>query len=150
MKSYVTMETKVCPICGKNEDSGAILMDTRMRDRFEHRTATGWDLCAEHRQLFAEGYVALVECSNDPGRSVSRMEPEDALRTGRIMHLKLPAADALFSYQGGAWPRMRDGKPNPLSFCPPGVIEMVEKWARERGVEPVAPEARPGAQESAA
>lgn len=154
MKSYVTLETKVCPICGKEEDSGALLMDTRidrdwrtgrtkMRETFEHRTATGFDLCAEHRKLFAEGYVALVECSNDPGRDVSRMNPEDAVRTGRIVHLKLHAADALFSYEGGAWPRMKDGTPQAISFVQAGVVDLVLRWSAAQGVEPISPENRP-------
>jgi hypothetical protein len=148
MKSYVTLETKVCPICGKEEDSGAILMDTRivngkLRDTFEHRTATGWDLCAEHRALYADGYVALVECSNEPGSNVSRMNPEDAVRTGRIVHLKLPAADALFNFEGGAWPRMKDGKPQAISFVQPGVVDLVLRWSKAQGVEPISPENRP-------
>ena len=30
-KSYVTMEQKQCPVCGKIEDTGSLLLDKRLR-----------------------------------------------------------------------------------------------------------------------
>lgn len=66
-KSHVSMEERVCLVCGNPFDTGAILLDKRLRQSMAHRTVTGWGLCPEHEQMFKDGYVALVEC--DPERS---------------------------------------------------------------------------------
>src|SRR3546814_15507025 len=71
-------------------DTGAILLDKRLRASMERHTKTGWGLCPEHQKLSDDGFVALVEC--DPQRSGSqaggRMKPEQAYRTGRLAHLR--------------------------------------------------------------
>lgn len=84
-KSHVSLEQRVCLVCGAVFDTGSILLDKRLRASMEHRTTTGWGLCVEHQRLFDEGYVALVEC--DPQRSGSpsagdKLKPEQAYRTG--------------------------------------------------------------------
>ena len=99
-KSHVSLEQYVCLVCGVAFDTGSLLLDRRLRARFEHRTATGWGLCAEHRQLFDDGYVALIEC--DPQRSGlpadgDRLKPEQAYRTGRLAHVKREAFARLFN-----------------------------------------------------
>lgn len=66
-KSHVSMEQRVCLICGSAFDTGAILLDKRLRQSMAHHTVTGWGLCPEHERLFKDGYIALVEC--DPQRS---------------------------------------------------------------------------------
>ena len=84
-KSHVSLEQHVCLVCGTAFDTGAILLDKRLRASMERHTATGWGLCPEHQKLADDGFVALVEC--DPQRSGSqaggRMKPEQAYRTGR-------------------------------------------------------------------
>jgi len=88
-KSYVTMESKVCMTCGCEYTTGTILMDTRMRDRFERDTLTGWGLCDQHAQAAKEGLVALIEV--DPSKSTPRggkLMPDDAYRTGRVVLVK--------------------------------------------------------------
>ncbi len=88
-KSHVSMEQHVCLVCGVAFDTGAILLDKRLRASMERHTATGWGLCAEHQKLADDGFVALVEC--DPQRSGSsggRLKPEQAYRTGRLAHIK--------------------------------------------------------------
>lgn len=137
MKSYVTMEAAVCPICGKDEDTGAILMDTRMRERFDRRTVTGWGLCADHRALYADGFVALVEVKPMPGRDRDRVNADEVDRTGRIMHLAFHVAAELIP--GLA----KDGKMPPLAFVPPEAIERIIEICKAQGVEPMAPEDRP-------
>lgn len=89
-KSHVSLEQHVCLVCGTAFDTGAILLDKRLRASMEHHTATGWGLCPEHQKLLDDGFVALVEC--DPQRSGSpvggRMHPKQAYRTGRLVHLR--------------------------------------------------------------
>lgn len=75
-------------------------LDRRLRATMEHHTTTGWGLCPEHQRLFSEGFVALVEC--DPQRSGvplgdGRMKPEQAYRTGRLVHLKRGAFAQVFN-----------------------------------------------------
>lgn len=86
-KSYVSLEQRLCLVCGTCFDTGNLLLDRRLRANMERHTVTGWGLCAEHQKLADDGFVALVEC--DPRRSGSpagdgRMKPEQAYRTGRL------------------------------------------------------------------
>jgi hypothetical protein len=93
------MEQKVCPICGKTEDSGALLLDTRLRNRFERNTTTGMGLCKEHKQLHEDGYIALVEVdpSKSDGVPGGALKPEQAWRTGRVAHVRRSAWDKIFN-----------------------------------------------------
>lgn len=122
-KSHVSLERRVCLVCGAAYDTGSILLDRRLRASLEHHTTTGWGLCAEHERLFAEGYVALVEC--DPGRSGSpkdRLKPEEAYRTGRLAHLKRDKFAAMFNVPVAA--------DQPCVFVEPGVIERLQAMAQ--------------------
>ena len=90
-KSHVSLEQHLCLVCGLNFDTGGILFDRRLRQSMQRHTVTGWGMCREHRRLFEEGFVALIEC--DPERSgvpvdQDHMRPEQAWRTGRLAHLK--------------------------------------------------------------
>jgi len=97
-KSHVSLEQHACLVCGTTFDTGAILLDKRMRASMEPHTTTGWGLCPEHQKLFDDGYVALVEC--DPERSGppadGRLKPEQAYRTGRLAHLRRPVFSQIF------------------------------------------------------
>ena len=78
-KSHVSLEQHVCLVCGTAFDTGAILLDKRLRASMERHTTTGWGLCAEHQKLADDDFVALVEC--DPQRSGSpngSVKPEQA------------------------------------------------------------------------
>ena len=48
-KSHVSLEQHVCLVCGTAFDTGAILLDKRLRASMERHTATGWGLCPEHQ-----------------------------------------------------------------------------------------------------
>lgn len=89
-KSHVSLEQHVCLVCGTSFDTGAILLDRRLRASMGRFTATGWGLCPEHQKLFDDGFVALIEC--DPQRSGAqaggRLRPEQAYRTGKVAHLR--------------------------------------------------------------
>ncbi|HEL5340003.1 TPA: ATPase [Stenotrophomonas maltophilia] len=99
-KSYVSLERRVCLVCGVAFDTGNLLLDKRLRASMDRHTTTGWGLCAEHQKLFDDGYIALVEC--DPERSglsasEDRVKPGDAYRTGRVAHLKREAFAKVFA-----------------------------------------------------
>jgi hypothetical protein len=120
-KSYVSLEQHVCVVCGATFDTGAILLDRRLRASMQRHTATGWGLCAEHRKLFDDGYVALVEC--DPQRSGAlasgdRMTPEQAYRTGPVAHLRREVFARVFNVPIAA--------EQPCVFVEPGVIERLQ------------------------
>lgn len=118
-KSHVSLEQRVCLVCGITFDTGNLLLDKRLRASLAHRTTTGWGLCAEHQRLFSEGFVALVEC--DPQRSGSpgdRLKPEQAYRTGRVAHLKRGVFAAVFNVSIAA--------DQPCVFVEPGVIERLQ------------------------
>ncbi len=98
--SHVSLERRVCLVCGTAYDTGSILLDKRLRASMERYTTTGWGLCAEHQRLFDEGFVALVECdlerSGKPS-AADRVKAEQAYRTGRLAHLKREAFAAVFN-----------------------------------------------------
>jgi len=118
-KSHVSMEQHVCLVCGVAFDTGAILLDKRLRASMERHTTTGWGLCAEHQKLADDDFVALVEC--DPQRSGSpngSVKPEQAYRTGRLAHLKRHVLSKMFN--------VRIEANQPCVFVEPGVIEQLE------------------------
>lgn len=91
-KSHVSLEQKVCVVCGHPYDTNAILLDTHLRERFERHTVTGSGLCPEHHKLFKEGYIALVgvdPVASKPTKS-NTLTQEQAYRTGRIAYIKRP------------------------------------------------------------
>ncbi|EKB27263.1 MULTISPECIES: hypothetical protein [Gammaproteobacteria] len=120
-KSHVSLEQHVCLVCGTRFDTGAVLLDRRLRASMERHTATGWGLCPEHQKLSDDGFVALVEC--DPQRSGSpagggRVKPEQAYRTGRLAHLKRESFAQVFNVPIAA--------DQPCVFVEPGVIEQLQ------------------------
>jgi hypothetical protein len=92
-KSYVTIEQKVCPICGKTYDSGDILLDTRLKETFEHYTVTGMQICSDCKEL-AKDRIALI-VATAPNEYVT-VKPEDANRTGEILWMRRDAAKEIF------------------------------------------------------
>lgn len=120
-QSHVSIEQHVCLVCGARFDTGAVLLDRRLRASMRHQTVTGWGLCAEHQKLSDAGFVALVEC--DPQRSGSpaggaRVKPEQAHRTGRLAHLKREIFARVFNVPIAA--------SQPCVFVEPGVIERLQ------------------------
>jgi len=126
-KSHVSLEQHVCLVCGAHFDTGAVLLDRRLRASMEHQTITGWGLCPEHQKLSHDGFVTLVEC--DPQRSGSqaggRMKPEQAYRTGRLAHLRRTVFAQVFNV-----PIADD---QPCVFVEPGVIERLQAMVAPTG-----------------
>lgn len=97
-KSYVTLEQKMCPICGHTKDTGSILLDTRLRPQFDMKTTTGYGLCKDCQEKKDKGYLALVVCN--PEKTTVRddtVKMEDAYRTGEIVHIKREVAKQMFN-----------------------------------------------------
>jgi hypothetical protein len=124
MKSHVSMEQHKCLVCAKDFDTGTILLDRQLRQRFEHTTLTGWGLCPEHEKLHQEGYIALIgaddaKSEHEPNGTI---KPEAAWRTGDVIHMKFEAFDRIISI-----PRGRHS----FMFCDPAVIEKIKAMAEE-------------------
>lgn len=103
MKSHVSLEQAQCPVCLAVFDTGTILFDKRLRQSMERNTVTHWEMCAEHKKLFDEGYVALVELTREPRGG------EDVLcvpRTGQIAHIR-----------EAAWPKIMNVPVPPKKLC---------------------------------
>jgi hypothetical protein len=95
-EDYVRLERKLCPVCGQQFDSGAILLHKRLRSIPKEAALTGYEFCKECTAKRDEGYVAMVEI--DPARSGggSTKKMEDAYRTGRLLHIRREAAAKIF------------------------------------------------------
>ncbi len=91
MKSYVSMEQKLCPVCGETHGTNAILLDRRLRPSMERDTVTGYALCLKCQKLKDDGFIALIVCKNQPTKL------EEADRTGEIIHLKKSVCDKMFN-----------------------------------------------------
>jgi len=97
-KSYVTLERKMCLVCGKEFESGTLLLDKRLKERFDRYTTTGYKMCPEHEKLRIDGYIALVVVDASKSHACeSIMKTENAHRTGEIMHIRKTVADKIFN-----------------------------------------------------
>ena len=96
-KSFVTMEQALCPVCGKTHDTGNLLLDKRMRNKFEMHTTTGYGLCEECEKKNKAGFIALIvidpEMSKTAGETIKM---EDAHRTGKLLHMRRDVAENVF------------------------------------------------------
>lgn len=125
-KSYVSLEQQVCVVCGKPFETGALLMDRRLKDSLERHTVTGWGLCPEHEKLRQEGFVALVEC--DPEKSNApegggMLNPEQVYRTGVVAYMKRDAFLEVFKL-----PTESQAESTPAVFVEPKVMT----WLKSR------------------
>ena len=93
-KSYATVETKQCPVCGELHDSGAVLLDTKLRERFERETCTGFALCPTHQNIINDGYIVLVG-ADEPARK-GKVKLEQANLTGEAVFVRKEVAEQMF------------------------------------------------------
>jgi len=114
------MEQHICAICGQTYDTGSILMDTHLKNRFDRNTVTGTGLCEEHQKLADDGYIALIEINNDS--ACIKVSLEDANRTGRVAHIKSEAFSRMFNTP-------LDKSSLPMAFIEPKVFEELEELA---------------------
>ena len=96
-KSYVSLDTKVCPICTKKHEVG-ILLDTRLRNTMEKHTITGYETCPECKTHIENNFVAFVsvDIEKSTRNSNEHLSVEGAYRTGRIAWLKKSVAEQMF------------------------------------------------------
>jgi hypothetical protein len=94
-KSHVSLEQHLCRVCGHPFDTGALLLDKRLRKAFEPKTVTAWGLCPACQTKADEGDIALVEAKAPPSTG-ARLKPEAADRTGRIFHVRRTAYSQMF------------------------------------------------------
>lgn len=120
-KSHVSLEKHQCIVCGKLFDTGAILLDRRLKPSMEICTITDYGLCPEHQSKFDEGFVALIECDREKSKlstDFQTAKPEDVCRTGLVAHLKRDVFDNVFNVS------IADS--TPLVFVDQGVIEQLQ------------------------
>jgi hypothetical protein len=121
-KSHVSMEQHVCLVCGHTYDTGSILLDKQLRERFERNTVTGNGLCPEHQKLHDDGYLALVAIDESKSQlSNNTTTPNTAYRTGDIAHVRRTVARDIFNVP------VPDEEP--LMFCSPEVINHLKAIA---------------------
>ena len=118
-KSYVTMEQKVCVVCGHIYNTNSILLDRSLRNRFDHHTVTGWGMCDGHKKLKDAGYVALVACDETKMQvNNGRVQPEDAYRTGPIAHVRASVFPQIFNVEAPS---------HGVLFCDGEVIAVLQR-----------------------
>lgn len=119
-KSHVSMEQHVCMVCAHPFDTGAILLDRRLRQSLEPKTVTQWGLCPEHEGLYKQDFIALVEI--DPAKVEHRNPgPGDVYRTGRVMHIKERAFKQLMNVPS----RNAKGKLHPVMWIDPEAFDRI-------------------------
>lgn len=116
-KSYVTLEKQICPVCGEISDTNALLMDMRLRDRFEKDTVTGWGFCEEHQKVLDDGFIILVGVED---QSSSRPQPDQVTRTGEVLYMRKELAETMINI-----------KVNDMAFIPPAVVDIFKGLASE-------------------
>lgn len=118
MKSYVTMERHICPICGEAHDTGSLLLDKHLKERFDRYTITGVSPCPEHQKKIDEGLVFMLEIE-PPNEDRSRLNPSQVTVTGRYATIRKEVAEEIFT----------DTKVEPISYVHPDVMEILIKMA---------------------
>ena len=120
MKSHVSMEQKLCVVCGKPYDSGAILLDCNLKESMEKHTITGFGMCEEHEKLTNDGYVHLVGINHNKSEVLpsGNVNPNGAYRTGALAHIKKHVFTNMFNM---SIPR------NGVVFVDPEIINLLSK-----------------------
>jgi hypothetical protein len=125
-KSHVSLEQRICQVCMESYDTGALLIDRRLRASLERTTTTGFGLCPDHQLLYDQGFIALVvfdpERSGNP-TSGQLVKPSAAYRLGSFAHLKREVFAQVFNVPVD--PKL------PLVFVDQEVIARLEAMAKK-------------------
>jgi len=125
-KSHVSMEQHECFICGKLYDTGAVLLDRRLRQSLERHTVTGSGLCPEHQKIHDDGFIFLIECdpekSERPGAS-GTLKASQVHRTGVVTQVRRDLFLELFDLP----PSQRDV---PAVYVEPRVNELLKTFVQ--------------------
>jgi hypothetical protein len=106
MKDFVSIEMKVCPICGVKHDVG-VMLDKRLKKSMERETVTGYEFCNDCKEKIDAGYIALIAI--DPNKSNTEGETVKfigAYRTGQIAFVKKRVINQMFTISNK---QMKDG-----------------------------------------
>lgn len=119
--SHVAMAEHICVVCGtKHTHNTEILIHKQLKDIPKDERITGYGLCEEHQRLADEGYIALVEVQ--ALKEGNTLKQEEALRTGRIAHLKRDKFSEVFD----------QGAPDlDMIFVGVGVLDVLESMSGE-------------------
>lgn len=130
-KSYVAIEKEKCIVCGHDFDTGALLLNRQLREVFDSMgVVTGWGICPPCKEFYDDEYVALVaidESKSMAMKGATTIKPENAYRTGEIVHLRASAFERMFNVPC----RKPDGTLFPMMFVDPDVVEMLKKMQSE-------------------
>ena len=115
-KSHVGLEAKLCKVCGRQYETGALLLDRYLRKSLNHMNLTGvGGFCTRCQKLRDDGYIAIVSVNNGPEGDV--LKQEDADRTGDVAHIRAEAWDKIFD---------KPAPPEGVAFCDQDVIKMLQ------------------------
>ena len=81
-KSHVAIGINACPICGMQEETGSILLDTRLHNSLDKYELESKEPCTKCTDLHEKGYVALIgpECVVHVRRELLEDPPEWAAK----------------------------------------------------------------------
>ena len=120
---FVTMEIKICPICGvEHSNNASLLISRNLKSIKKENTITGYELCEKHEKLFTSGYLCLIGVDNNNSVDTT-LKFEDAKRTGEIAYVKRSTAKSIFNIE-------IDSK-IPFVFVQQEVIEMLKNEMKE-------------------
>lgn len=119
-KSYVAMEHHICPVCGEEFSTSAILINKRFRNTLDPTVVTGLSLCPKHDQLHQDGFVAFVEVDETKSDVTKKLTPTNAYRTGTIIHIKRGVARKIFTTD------MHDHLDEPFVYCGSELVAHLE------------------------
>ena len=110
-KSWTTLEQKFCPITGTIWDTGDLIIDQKMREKFEMHTITGVEICPDAQKMIDDGYFAFVAVDLDKSDKLpsGNIDPKGAYFLGRTAWVRKHVAEKLA-------PRIAEGE-NPSPFC---------------------------------
>jgi hypothetical protein len=89
MKDYIKIATAICPVCGVEHETNAILLHKNLQDI--ECTIIGYELCEEH---FKEGFITCIGVSNKGDEPT--LSAEEAERTGDVCYIKREAFKHMF------------------------------------------------------
>lgn len=103
-KSFVTMVTRICRICGNEYSTNELALDQKLRPIFERNTCMGWGECDKHKAALDSGMVALVEIDEaksivQEGKDHGLVKPGNEHRTGRVFLVKREYLPKLFTVE---------------------------------------------------